>query len=84
MNRPLTREQRTIILHGVLGLAVLLLLLQLWLLTATVNACLGGDESVVWPAALASLVCCGLNVGLFRYLGVMDRQQSPHVLKDLG
>jgi hypothetical protein len=73
MKRPLTREQLTIILHGVLGLAVFLLLLQLWLLTATVNASLGGDESVVWPAALASVVCCSLNVGLFRYLGGLDR-----------
>jgi hypothetical protein len=84
MKRPLTREQLTIILHGVLGLAVFLVLLQLWLLTATVNACLGGDESVVWPAALASLTCCSLNVGLFRYLGGLDRQRTPHVLKDLG
>ena len=39
MRPSLTREQLTIILHGVLGLAVLLVLLQLWLLTATVNAC---------------------------------------------
>jgi hypothetical protein len=84
MKRPLTREQLTIILHGVLGLAVLLVLLQLWLLTATVNACLGGDESVVWPAALASVVCCSLNVGLFRYLGGLDRQRTSPVLKDLG
>jgi hypothetical protein len=84
MKRPLTREQLTIILHGVQGLAVLLVLLQLWLLTATVNACLGGDESVVWPAALASLLCCSLNVGLFRYLGGLDREHTPHVLKDLG
>jgi uncharacterized membrane protein len=84
MKPSLTREQQTIILHGVLGLAVFLLLLQLWLLTATVNACLGGDESVVWPAALASVVCCSLNVALFRYLGGLDRRQTPSALKDLG
>ncbi len=84
MRPSLTREQQTIILHGVLGLAVLLVLLQLWLLTATVNACLGGDESVVWPAALASLTCCALNVALFRYLGGMDRRRTSPVLKDLG
>jgi hypothetical protein len=84
MNRHPAREQTTIILHGVLCLAVFLLLLQLWLLTATVSAGLGGDESVVWPAAAASVVCCSLNVGLFRYLGGLDRQRAPHVLKDLG
>ena len=84
MKRPLTGDQLTIILHGVLCLAVFLLLLQLWLLTATVGACLGGDESVVWPAAAASVVCCSLNVGLFRYLGGLDRQRSLPALKDLG
>jgi hypothetical protein len=35
---------------------------------ATMNAYLGGDDAVVWPAALASLVCLGLNAGLFRYI----------------
>jgi hypothetical protein len=42
--------------------------LQLWLLTATMNAWLGGDESVVWPALGASAVCLGLNLGLLRYV----------------
>jgi hypothetical protein len=50
-----------------------LVLMQLWLLTATMNAWLGGDESVVWPAALASLVCFLLNVGLLWYLFKLDR-----------
>ena len=47
-----------------LCLVLLLVVLQLWLLTATMNAYLGGDDSVVWPAALASLGCLGLNLGL--------------------
>jgi hypothetical protein len=40
------------------------------------EAYLGGDSSVVWPAALASLVCFALNVGLLRYLHCMERQES--------
>jgi hypothetical protein len=32
------------------------------------NAYLGGDESIVWPAAVASLACFLLNAGLLRYL----------------
>ena len=56
------------ILNGILAFVVLILVLQLWLLTATMNAYLGGDASVVVPAALASLVCLGLNAGLLRYL----------------
>jgi quercetin dioxygenase-like cupin family protein len=43
-------------------------MLQLWLLTATMNGRLGGDDSVVWPAALASGAGLALNVGLLAYL----------------
>ena len=52
-----------------LGFVVILVVLQLWLLTATMNAYLGGDEEVVWPAAAASLACFLLNLGLLRCLG---------------
>jgi hypothetical protein len=46
----------------------LIVILQLWLLTATMNAYLGGDTGIVAAAALVSLGCLGLNVGLLRYL----------------
>jgi uncharacterized protein DUF6755 len=55
---------------------VILVVLQLWLLTATMNAYLGGDTSVIWPAALVSLVCFALNAGLLRYLYGIERTQS--------
>ena len=29
---------------------------------------LGGDTAILWPAAIASLVCLGLNGGLLWYL----------------
>jgi hypothetical protein len=73
VRRPFTREQRTTVVSGILCLVLLLVVLQLWLLMATMNAYLGGDESVVWPAALASLVCLGLNFGLLRYLYRLER-----------
>ena len=68
MKDSFTREQRELILNGILVLVVLLLVLQLWLLVGTVNAFFGGDHSVVWPAALASLACLGANLGLLAYL----------------
>lgn len=68
MNRPLTREQITTILQGILCLVLFVVLLQVWLLTATMNAWLGGDDSVLWPAAAASTVCALLNAGLLRCL----------------
>ncbi len=67
--RPMaSRGQRMTIIYGILAVVVVLVILQLWLFTATMNAFLGGDESVPIPAALVSLVCLGLNFGLLRYL----------------
>ena len=62
------RAQRMTIINGMLLFVVLIVVLQLWLLTATMNAYLGGDASVALPAALVSLACLGLNAGLLRYL----------------
>lgn len=64
----LVRAQRMTIVNGILAFVVLIVVLQLWLLTATMNAYLGGDTEVALPAALASLLCLGLNAGLLRYL----------------
>lgn len=75
LQRPFTREQRSTIVYGMLGFVVILVVLQLWLLTATMNAFLGGDDGVVWPAAIASLVCLLLNLGLLRYLSRLTRQR---------
>lgn len=72
IRRPFTREQRTTIINGMLCFVVLLVILQLWLLTATMNAYLGGDESVIWPAAVASILCLLLNLGLLRFLYRME------------
>ncbi len=71
--RVFTREQRSTIIHGMLAFVIIVVILQLWLLTATMNAFLGGDSTVVWPAAFASLACLLLNVGLLRYLYKLER-----------
>jgi hypothetical protein len=76
LRRPFTRDQRATIVYGMLAFVLTLVILQLWLLTATMNAYLGGDETVIWPAAGASLVCLLLNVGLWRYLLRMERVRS--------
>jgi hypothetical protein len=65
---PFARSQRMTIVNGIFVLVLILVVLQLWLLSATMNAYLGGDAAVALPAAIASAVCLGLNVGLLRYL----------------
>jgi hypothetical protein len=76
VKRPFAREQRTTIVYGMLAFVLILVVLQLWLLTATMNAWLGGDETIIWPAAIASLFCLLLNLGLLRYLYRMERRSQ--------
>ncbi len=66
------RAQRMTIVNGILAFVVIITIVQLWLLTATMNAHLGGDDTIVWPAFLASLLCLALNGGLLRYLYRLD------------
>ena len=75
-NRPFSREQRTTIVYGMLVFVLIIVILQLWLLTATMNAWLGGDDSVVWPAAAVSAGGLALNVGLLKYLGRNERTRK--------
>jgi uncharacterized protein DUF6755 len=75
MKRRFTREQRLTMIYGILCIVLIIVMMQLWLLIATMNAYLGGDQSVIFPAALASLVCLGLNAGLLWYLFRMERER---------
>ena len=74
MKKSFSRAQRTTIVNGILAIVLLIVILQLWLLAATMNAYLGGDEGVIWPAALASLACFALALGLLRYLYTIERK----------
>jgi hypothetical protein len=76
VRRPFTREQRTTVVYGMLTFILVLVILQLWLLIATMNAYLGGDDAVIWPAAGVSVICLLLNLGLLRYLYRMERERS--------
>ncbi len=68
LKRHFSRAQRMVGISGILCFVIILVVLQLWLLTATMNAWLGGDSAVVWPALGASVACLALNLGLLRFL----------------
>ncbi|WP_394823191.1 DUF6755 family protein [Pendulispora albinea] len=70
ISRHFSRQQRSAVLYGILCFVLTLVALQLWLLTATVDAWLGGDDSIVWPALGASSVCLSFNLGLLRHLRI--------------
>ena len=77
--RPFSRDQRTTIIYGMLFFVLIVVVLQLWLLTATMNAWLGGDDGVVWPAAAVSAGGLALNVGLLKYLRHIERTRRAGV-----
>jgi hypothetical protein len=79
LKRPFTRDQRLTIVYGMLAFVIIIVILQLWLLTATMNAYLGGDEAVIWPAAVASACCFALNAGLLWYLHRIERARRDAV-----
>jgi hypothetical protein len=68
IKRPATRAQRMTIIYGILCFVLTIVVLQLWLFTATMNAWLGGDYGVILPALGVSIVCLLLNLGLYKYL----------------
>ena len=74
MSRPFSRQQKTTIVFGILSIVLTVVVLQLWLLTATMNAFLAGQERVIVPAAIASIVCFALNAGLLTYIYKMERR----------
>jgi hypothetical protein len=65
-------HQRTTIVVAVLCIVITIGVMQLWLLTATMDAFLRRDGAVLVPAALASCLCLALNVGLLVHLRRLD------------
>ena len=72
-SRPFSRDQRMPIINGMLVFVLIVVVLQLWLLTATMHAWLGGDGTMVWPGAIASAAGLALNVGLLIYLRRLEQ-----------
>jgi len=75
MKRTVSRQQKMTIVFGILSIVVIMVVLQLWLLTATMNAFLAGQERVIVPAAVASMVCFGFNAGLLSFIYRMERRR---------
>jgi hypothetical protein len=66
------RQRQSLVVYGILSIVLIIALMQLWLLAATMNAYLGGDHAIAWPALGASVVCLLLNLGLLRYIYLLE------------
>ena len=59
--------QRMVVANAILSVVLIIVVLQLWLLTATMEQYLGGDTAIIVPAAVASIGCFGLIFGLLYF-----------------
>lgn len=60
-------------LDGAISLIAILLVVQMWLLTATLEAFLAGHHEVVIPAAILSGLLFAASFGLYRFINIVDR-----------
>jgi hypothetical protein len=72
--KPFSRSQKLPIVFGILSIVLIIVILQLWLLTATMNSFLAGEQAPIIPAAIASIICLALNSGLLFYIYRMERR----------
>jgi uncharacterized protein DUF6755 len=76
-----TRRQGATLFGLVLALVVTLVVVQLWLVAAALDALHREDRGALVPAALASLALFAGNVVLLRYVTAFDRrlrETRPH------
>ena len=67
------RRQGTTLFAAVLALVVTAVVVQLWLLTLSMQALLSGEYRTLIPAAVGSTVLLVVNAGLLRYVFHFDR-----------
>ena len=69
-----TRKQGSVVFNAVLVLVGTLIIIQLWLVAAGLDAHLRGQRSVPIAAAAASVALLGVNAGLLGYVVRLNRR----------
>ena len=67
------RRQGTTLFSAMLAFVGAAVVLQLWLLTVSVEALLSGEYKTLVPAAAGSTILLFVNAGLVRYVFRFDR-----------
>ncbi len=68
----MSRKGGSTAIEGAMGLIAILLIVQMWLLTATLAAFLAGHDETILPAALISGIIFAACVGLFIFIRRID------------
>lgn len=67
------RRQGTTLFAAILALVASAVVLQLWLLTVSMEALLSGQYKTLVPAAAGSTLLLAVNAGLLRYVFRFDQ-----------
>jgi membrane protease YdiL (CAAX protease family) len=70
-----TGRQGTTLFTGICLLIAVLVIIQLWLLAAALDAALSQQAHLAVPATIASLVLFAVNAGLLWYVVDFDRRR---------
>ncbi len=70
-----TGRQGTTLFTGICLLIGVLVIIQLWLLAAALDAALSGEAHLAIPASIASLALFAVNAGLLWYVIDFDRRR---------
>ncbi len=78
MSTPVRPRSRSLTaIDGAIALIAILLVVQMWLLTATLESFLAGHHDAALPAAAISAVLFGACFGLYLFIGRADRASRP-------
>ena len=70
----MSRDKRVPAVNGALGMIVVLVVVQMWLLTATLEAFLSGHRGAAIPAAVVSAILFAACGALRLFIGRVDRR----------
>ena len=78
------RARRRVAIDAAMFIVVLVLVVQMWLLTATLESYLAGHHGVALPALLSSLVLFAVCAFLYRLVLRIDRMSDERVQSSEG
>ena len=78
MNHDLPQQRRGLTaIDAITALLVILLTVQVWLLSATLDAFLAGHAETAIPGAIVSGVLCGACFAMYFFIRRVDRDARP-------
>jgi hypothetical protein len=71
------RRRRRVAIDAAMVFVILILMTQMWLLTATLESYLAGHHEAALPGLLASLALFAACFAFYRLVGRLDRAPEP-------